>query len=70
MENEAKKAPTPKPEEPPQPKKKTKAKEFEEVKANTEQVMQVIKNEMSTQSESLQERLKKRKAELAAKKAL
>ena len=52
MESASKK-PTPPPAAPPQPKKKTKAKEFEEVKANTEQVIQVIKSEMSSQSESL-----------------
>ena len=56
MEVESKKAkeivPTPKIEDP-QTKKKPKVKQLEEVKANTEQVMQVIKNEMNTQSESL-----------------
>ena len=42
---------------------------LEEMKANTEQALTVIKNEMSNQSETLQERLRKRKADLEAKKA-
>ena len=46
----------------------TKSEKIEEAKANQEQAMQVIKSEMSQQQESLQERLKKRKAEIALKK--
>ena len=39
----------------------TKAGKIEEVKVNTEAALQTIKQEISQQSETLQERLKKRK---------
>jgi hypothetical protein len=48
----------------------TKAGKIEENKVNTEVAMQTIKNEIKQQQETLQERLKKRKQELAAKKIL
>lgn len=46
----------------------TKTAKIEEVKINTEAAFQTIKAEISQQSETLQERLKKRKLEMAAKK--
>ena len=46
----------------------TKTAKIEEVKINTEAAFQTIIAEISQQSETLQERLKKRKLEMAAKK--
>ena len=46
----------------------TKTAKIEEVKINTEAAFQTIKAEISQQSETLQERLKKRKLEMAARK--
>ena len=46
----------------------TKIAKIEEVKINTEVALQTIKAEISQQSETLQERLKKRKLEMAARK--
>lgn len=46
----------------------TKAAKIEEVKINTEVAMQTIKAEIIQQSDSLQERLRKRKQEMAARK--
>lgn len=46
----------------------TKTAKIEEVKINTEVAFQTIKAEISQQSETLQERLKKRKLEMAARK--
>ena len=40
----------------------TKAEKIDEVRINQENAIQVIKNESSSQAESLQERLRKRKA--------
>ncbi len=46
----------------------TKAAKIEEVKVNTEAAIQTIKQEISQQSETLLERLKKRKLEMNARK--